>query len=159
MTMPKTASHTTSTVTKSSHVSSVDHFLDKLATVNPSASILSTVMEHSDRFIPKSCTQELPLCLSSLYDAQYLDLSYHELIAKSLEVYDSIAVDVDQAVRLEEVTKKQSKSKLWFRFRAGRVTASRFKAAASTNVAQPSQSLIKQICYPESQQFKTAATR
>lgn len=152
------ANTTISRATKSSNVLSVDDFLDGLVIVNPSASILSTVLEHSDRFIPKSCTKELPLCLPSMYDAKYLDLKYHELIAKSAEVYSSITITAEQAVRLEEITRKQSNSKTWFRFRAGRVTASKFKAAASTNVAQPSQSLIKQICYPESQQFKTSAT-
>ena len=34
--------------------------------------------------------------------------------------------------------------------RAGRVTASRFKATASRNVAQSSQSLVKAVCYHES---------
>ena len=91
----------------SSNISSLDHFLDGLATVNPSASILSTVLEHSDRFVSKSCTQELPMCLSSLYNAKYLDLPYHELITKSAEVYGTISVNAEQAVKLEEVTRNQ----------------------------------------------------
>jgi hypothetical protein len=39
-----------------------------------------------------------------------------------------------------------------------RVTASRLKAAVCTNVAQPSQSLIKGICYPEGTSFISKAT-
>ena len=53
---------------------------------------------------------------------------------------------------------EQTKSKMWFSQRAGRITASRFKAAARTDVNQPSQSLIKYICYPESLHFKSKAT-
>ena len=49
-------------------------FLDDLSLVNPSASILSTVLEYLDKFVPQSCLQELPTCLSTLYNAKYLDL-------------------------------------------------------------------------------------
>ena len=41
-------------------------FLDGLARVNPSASILSIVLEHLDKFVPQSCLQELPMCLSTI---------------------------------------------------------------------------------------------
>ena len=136
----------------------LEGFLDGLALVNPSASILSTVLEHSDRFVPQSCLQELPKCLSTLYNGKYLDLPYHELLSKCVEVYDTLHASAEQVTKLEELTRKQANSKLWFRYRAGRVTASRFKAATSTNVAQPSQSLVKAICYPKSQQFKSSAT-
>ena len=56
----------------------------------------------------------------------------------------------EQAQKLEEATRNLHQSKLWFKYRAGRVTASHLKAAVHTDVTQPSQSLIKQICYPES---------
>ena len=137
---------------------STENFFVELKKVNPSAAILSTVLEHSDKFVPSSCTNDLPVCLSSLYHSKYFDLPYHELMTECVKVYDSISVTEQQATSLEKLTRKQSNSKIWFRHRAGRITASRFKAAASTNVALPSQSLIKAICYPESQQFKTSAT-
>ena len=58
-----------------------------------------------------------------------------------------------QAKAVEMVTHDQSQCKQWYQFRAGRVTTSRFKAAAVTDLSQPSQSLIKQIRYPESCKF------
>ena len=64
--------------------------------------------------------------------------------------FGNIKITADQAKKLREMTQEQSKSKLWFRHRAGRVTASKFKAAAHTNATQPSPSLIKEICYPTS---------
>ena len=42
--------------------------------------------------------------------------------------------------------------------RTGRVTASRYKMACHTDPANPSQSLIMQICYPETLKFSTEAT-
>ena len=116
------------------------------------------VLEHSDKFVPKSCTNDLPVCLSSLYNSKYFDLPYHELLAECVKVYGLISVTDQQATSLEKITQKQSNSTVWFHHRAGRITASRFKAITSTNIALLSQSLIKAICYPESQQFKTLAT-
>ena len=50
---------------------------------------------------------------------------------------------------VEKETRDQSHSKLWYRYRAGRVTASKMKAICRMNTDQPSQSLIKSICYTE----------
>jgi nucleoside 2-deoxyribosyltransferase len=60
---------------------------------------------------------------------------------------------------VERETRKQSGSKIWFRQRAGRITASRVKQVLGTKCDNPSKSLIKSICYPEAYQFSTAATR
>ena len=43
-------------------------------------------------------------------------------------------------------------------YRAGRITASYFKTAVHT-ISNPSQSFIKQICYPQNYKFKTQATQ
>ena len=67
-------------------------------------------------------------------------------------------MDAHQAESVEMATRDQSKSKEWYRFRAGRITASRFKAACRTSTEKPSQSLIKAICYPKSSNFTSAAT-
>ena len=58
--------------------------------------------------------------------------------------------------QIEESTLEQAQSKIWFQQRAGRVTASRLKAAVVTNTA--SQSLMNAVCYPESLSFKSEAT-
>lgn len=56
----------------------------------------------------------------------------------------------DQTHKLEETTRNQTWSKIWFKYQGGCVAASRFKASIHTDVIQPSQSLTKEICYPES---------
>ncbi len=59
---------------------------------------------------------------------------------------------------VEKETTLQSNSKLWFMYRAGRVTASRMKAVCRTDHSKPSQSLIKTICYPQSFCFSSKQT-
>ena len=53
----------------------------------------------------------------------------------------------------------QAKGSAFFRHRAGRVGASKCRAASHTDPSQPSQSLVKAICYPDIFRFSTAATR
>ena len=62
------------------------------------------------------------------------------------------------AQAVEKETRKQSKTALWFKYRAGRVTASRMKAVCHTDVTNPAQSLVKSICYPEAFNFTSKQT-
>ncbi|XP_072018231.1 uncharacterized protein [Amphiura filiformis] len=48
---------------------------------------------------------------------------------------------------------------MWFRYRAGRVTASKLNTACRTNTGVPAVSLIKSLCYPDLCRFSTQATR
>ena len=73
-------------------------------------------------------------------------------------MFETYTITADVAKHIEEKTRDQAQSKLWFQQRAGRVTASRLKAAVCTNITQPSHSLIKAVCYPESTRFKSNAT-
>ena len=73
----ETTKTTEETVKEASDIMSIENFLVELKKVNPSAGILSTVMEHNDKFVvPKSCTNDLPACLSSLHDSKYFDLNF-----------------------------------------------------------------------------------
>ena len=136
----------------------METFYSKLKVANPKAVILSIIPEYSKSFIPVSCTDEFPVNLSTLYKPEYLDLSYNLLLIECEKVFDSLTVTKEQATNLEKETRKQANSKMWFHYRAGRITASELKSAASTDPAQPSQSLIKAVCYPESMKFKSKAT-
>ena len=98
-----------------------------------------------------------PSPLHSLYESKYLALTYSELLL----VCDSVTINItnDMAKAVREETVKQTESKLWFKFRAGRITASRMKQACHTDPAMPSQSLVKAICYPEAYKICTQATQ
>lgn len=69
-----------------------------------------------------------------------------------------ISIIENETLAIHDKTLTQYKSKLWFRYRAGRITASRMKAVCRTDHSKPSQSLIKSICYPKHVSFKSKAT-
>ena len=117
--------------------------------------ILSMIQPYSSNFVLAS--DHLPKLLHSLYKPAYLDSNYCEL----LKLADNHAHDeVTPAMvdRLAQLTSKQSMSKEWFKYRAGRITASKFRQVLHTDCQQPSLSLLKSICYPETHRFSTKAT-
>lgn len=59
---------------------------------------------------------------------------------------------------MEAVTRQQANNQLWFHFREGRVTASRMKAVCRTDENNPSQHVIKSVCYPNTS-FQTDAMK
>ena len=101
----------------------------------------------------------LSLPLSSLFESTCLNMSYTDLLVKCENVFQDVTISEQQCKNIEVSTRDQAHSKLWFRFKAGRVTASKFKTACHTDLTQPSLSLIKLICYPESCRFNNKATQ
>ncbi|XP_028415046.1 uncharacterized protein LOC114538132 [Dendronephthya gigantea] len=85
--------------------------------------------------------------LTQLYSAEFNSMGYQELLAKSIDIFQKMNISFQQAKLIEEVTKSQSKSSLWFQMRAGRITASKFHQACHTDPASPSLSLVKEVCY------------
>ena len=146
---PTVPATTISTPTESEMI----HFYKSLELSTGKPPLLSLVPSFSDRYIPLSAQGVLPKPLTSLFDAGCLNLPEAELKAKCLEIARSITISVEQASCVEEKTRRQALSKLWFQQRAGRVTASKLKQATRTNLMRPSTSLIKSICYPESHGF------
>jgi len=106
--------------------------------------VLSNIDPYSDNYVTKSSQSVFPKPLKSPHDMSYMQLEYHEL----LEVCDSVSLKftAEMSQLIEKETRSQAKSTLWFKYRAGRVTASCMK---HTNSANPAQSLVKSICYPE----------
>lgn len=114
----------------------------------------------SDAYVPSSLKQDLPPLLLELYDRDLTAKPFGEILKTALlkaNAYYTITETQQQAVERE--TREQSNSRMWFRMRAGRVTASKYRMACHTDPAQPSQSLIMQICYPETAKFSTEATK
>ena len=80
--------------------------------------------------LPKFCESYIPLCmrgiiprpLTDLFNKSYLELSYPDLLNKCEKVYSTYSISPEQAKSIEEETREQSKSKLWFQQRSGRVT-------------------------------------
>ena len=102
-----------------------------------------------------NCT-ELPKPLTRLYDSELCKLDFEDLLEKSNRVFEAMNILIEQAKAIEEATRNQSKSSLWFDMRAGRITASKFHQACHTDPASPSISLIKDVCYGS--KFSSKAT-
>ena len=120
----------------------------------------SVIDEFSLPYIPKSLAPDLPPILSDLYNqdlgcAQYLEILQH---ASTIGIIKSCSVSAKQKVAVEKSTRSQANSKLWFRIRTGRITASRFKAVCNANPACLAKSLIFAIRYPEIAKFRSRQT-
>ena len=114
---------------------------------------LSLIHPFSDSFVSKS--RNIPT-IPDLFDKKYLDFEYHDLLEACSNV--NIQITAEEMKLIEEDTRSQSQGSSFYRHRAGRIGASISKAASHTTPAQPSQSLIKTICYPNIFKFSTAAT-
>lgn len=66
----------------------------------------------------------------------------------------------DEYIKIvEQDTRDQAKGPGFLRHRAGRIGASVSGAVYHSNVAQPSQSLIKSVCYPHLYKVNTQAIK
>lgn len=135
------------------------NFLNCIKDCPSRPALLSLVPAHSDSYVPKSVNPELPVVLSSLFDNSLSDADYPTLLTKSEEAFELLQVTKKQQELVEEKTREQASSRLWFRMRTGRITASKFKNACHTDPACPSHSLIMSICHPEMARFNTEATK
>ena len=137
------------------YTTNFDKFLGTLATCSSKPGILSLIPPYSDNFVPKSLASDFPSHLANLYNPDYLKLDYQSLLKKASEV--TVEVTESQAKFVEQQTRSQHHSRLWYRMRSGRITATKLKAACHTDPCLPSNSLIMSICYPELSKFKSAA--
>ena len=138
-------------------------FYASLAATGSKCNVLSIVSPYCEAYIPRAVTHKLPQPLpDALLDGNYVLASdFAVLETKCASVFASMSLTAEEALTIECETRGQASSNAWFRYRAGRVTASNFKAAARTQAANPgnlSRSLIKRICYPATARFTTAAT-
>ena len=138
---------------------SMEIFLKKLHESNPKAAILSIYPGYLEGFNCKTSHEPLPQAMSVFYNQSLQCLPFTGIIAESNRVFSSIEVTTEEVQCLEKLTQKQSLSNLWYNYRAGRITASKFKQAAHSDPFNPSFSLITSICYPEKSHFQTDATR
>ena len=119
--------------------------------------VLANVPPYCEAYILASLDQDLPVVLSELHRKEYLSLEYRSLLQLASET--EVHITGDQAKAVEAKTRDQTKSRIWFRMRAGRITASKFKGACCTDPANPSKSLILSVCYPEVYRFSSEATK
>ena len=131
-------------------------FFDALHKALPNAAVLSLTDKYSANFIPKTITGQLPKALGTLYDATLQLASYEDVVTYCASL--DVSVCAEQVRFVLSQTKQQAMNPLWFKMRAGRVTASNFHAACHTSMQKPSISLLKRICTPTHMKFTSQAT-
>ena len=99
----------------------------------------------------------LPQVITELVDHETFTLTFAELL-KHCETVKFEATK-EQVEAVKKVTRQQSVSQSWFRFKAGRISGSTMKSYCHTNPDLPSQSLIKKTCYSTSYKFSSLATK
>ena len=151
---PSAPSATVPTITPPSQSEKEDFFHEIAKEHGKKPVILSVVEPYSDKFVHSS--DHLPKILHGIFKPEYLDKNYTELLTLA-EHYLEEKVTPAMVDRLDQITRDQSKSKQWFHYRAGRITASRFKQVLQTDPHQPSLSLLKSVCYPEIHKFTNKA--
>lgn len=106
--------------------------------------------------IDEETPEVLWLYMVQLYEPESTMASLLTLRNKASQVV--LKYTAEQIDLIERLTKKQSNSKIWFRFRTGRITASVFKRVCRTSISNPSISLINQICNPQNCYFYSPQT-
>ena len=114
----------------------MSHLFETLSLTETKPAILSLIAPYSDDYVPRSSLGTFPLPLKSLQQPRYTEMQYHELLA----VCDAISLEVTKEMSelVEKETRLQSKSSLWYKYRAGRITSSSMKAVCHTDSTNPS---------------------
>ena len=129
-------------------------WLDELHANFPQAALFNV---HSDyQQLSSTDDHTLPLNLTSIYRETFRTSSYDDSISAC--EYIDLGVTIEQQQRLEQLTKLQQGSQLWFDFRSGRVSASVFYDVCHTTISKPSKSLLMKICYPLKCKFSSPQT-
>ena len=95
------------------------------------------------RFIPKSATTSLPKPILDYRTPDSLSARDLHGLCEQFKMPDLTPAPI---AAVERETRKHAASRIWFRQRAGRITASKLKQAIRTNADRPAKSLIKAIC-------------
>ena len=101
-------------------------------------------------------TDTFPTPLTEFYNSNLIDVEFDNLRSTCDAVF--ITLTEEMSFTIEAATRSQTKCKLWYKYRSGRVTESRMKAACSTAIENPSRSLDKSICYPDVCSFSSKQT-
>ena len=139
--------------------SDIQNFFLVLSHEKQASAILLVSDGFAKNYIPEQMKIPLPQPLGTLFDAKCKVLDFDTLAALSEEQLVKYAFTPEQSIRIEELTRKQSKCQLWNSYRQGRISSSNVHAVTKTNLLRPSRSLVQRICYPETNIFQTEATR
>lgn len=123
-------------------------FLKSLHLSNAKSAILSVIPFYSEYFRPeKLFSMPTPLC--KLYDEHCRTRIFTDLASKAAVAFQSIKCTRQQAALVEESTREQGNSKLWWLQRAGRITSSMFYKVYHASRMELPLYVINSVCYGE----------
>ena len=123
-----------------------ENFFSDLGKLKPTSAALTTVVKQLSESTHASVILKLPPTLAArLYDSKYKDLPQCDLGKVCESAFQKLSITTDEAKYLEESTRLQSQSKLWFDHRVGRITASKFAAISKASLNPPPASLVKEV--------------
>lgn len=100
-----------------------------------------------------SVIKQLPKPLTSLFNDSNKQLTPQELENKYEATFNNLKATDEECEYLKKSTINQSNSLTWHEQRVGRITASVANDVLHTSVDNPSQSLVKKICYQNKKQI------
>lgn len=134
----------------------MSHFCADLHKAGGKCVILSVLPEYCEEFKdpvqPVTDVTFLQYLRNPTLDGCDLSMLKEHCRAQTKAVY----VSEQQAERIEQRTRAQHKSSIWFAARAGRITASSLHAVYRGEINSPALSTIRRICYPKENTCMTA---
>lgn len=117
-------------------------FLAGLKKVMPTAVVFSSVGPLERLATRSLVVRKLPAPLTLLRKPKYTSMSSEELKGARQNVFDhALKITSEESIYLEESTRLQSQSPLWYEHRIGRITASKFKRVKQASIINPPASL------------------
>lgn len=137
--------------------------LNRLNDEKKHCGLLKISKGYANHHVPEELRIPLPAHpLSSwLFKPEMVGINFNILLEEAEKSFPNIQVSEVQAVRIELLTREQSKSKndLWNSFRQGRLTASNIYSVVKTSLENPAKSVVQKVCYPMNNKFFSAPTR
>ena len=101
-------------------------FFDQLKIPHPKSAILSLIECHPCPNPSPQKVKRLPSLLTSLFNRMNKGLDDAKLANACQSAFDALAITTEEADYLEHSTRLQARSSVWFDYRKGRITASKF---------------------------------
>lgn len=120
--------------------------------------LTSMTSSSTESCVSDSAIDDQPYMLKRFYNETNLKLSSLELKEKCNAIASQMRIADNDIVTVEEMTRTQSKSPLWFSVREGRMTASNFGKFMRRGSLTLSANDISSICYRQSSQLSVPST-
>lgn len=112
--------------------------------------VLSTIAEYSHLFIPEPL--KYPRLLSELHNEKFINMDRMSLIKYCKTLMKDIKVTSEEVKNVEDLTYEKTEIDEQLKYQIGRITDSQMKNVCEASVDDPSQYLVKSICYPDTNQ-------